>query len=397
MPLFRKDPREKFVKSAEEGIRRLGYDGPLTFDEDLFAFRMEGDGIVLLGNLYGRYQSLPGSEADEYLAAGLAGLIQEADIPKTFEEARRRLYPGVRDRSTIEAARLMAELGGNPAIPIPHRPLGSTIVALLVLDSPMSMMTVNESHLTDWGVSFDAAMTAALDNLLPMSTDAPWGGVVEGAYASMWNDDYDASRLLLDLVVDEVIADLGITGAPVAFVPHRNLLILTGSEDVPGLQAAMGLTEDNLDQPSQVSGRPIVRGDGGWSDFEVPADHPVAAGLKRLHQADLALAYGATTTLIQQAEGEGIFVANALLSERDGVMTSTASWSDGVPAVIPKTDRIGFFRSNEDIWMVEWDAAIQVVGDLLDPTDYYPTRFRVDSFPTHEQLAVMPHIEDWQD
>lgn len=397
MPLFRRDPRERFVKGAEKAIRGLGYDGMLTYDDELFAFRMEGDQIVMLGNLFARHQSLSGSEAEEYLANGLAGLIQEADTPKTFEEAGKRLFPGVRDRSTIEAARWMAEVGESAPIPIPYRAVGSTIVALLVMDSPMSMMTVNESHLTDWDIPFDEAMTVALGNLMTTSTDASWGRLIDGVYTSTWNDDYDASRLLLDTVVDEVVSDLGLTGAPVAFVPHRNLLILTGSQDVAGLQAAMELTEESLDQPSQISARPLVRLDGQWSDFEVDGDHPAAPGLERLLKADLALAYDTTTPLIQRALGDGIFVASAILTEKGGVITSAAAWSEGAPAVIPKTDRILFFRSNEESWMVEWDEAMQVIGDLVEPTDHYPQRFLVESFPTDKQLAAMPSIDGWKD
>ena len=396
MPLFRRDPQTKFVKTAEQAIRGLGYDDALTFDEELFAFRLAGDRLIMLGNIHGHYQSLPQAEGGEYLTAALAGLLQEADTPKTFDEARHRLFPGVRDRAYMESARLMSELGGNPPIPIPHRPLGSTMVALLVVDSPISMMTVNEQHLSDWGSTFDDALATATQNLLIRSADATWGRVADGVYASIWNDDYDASRLLVGEVVDEVARDLGIAGDPVAFVPHRNLLILTGSDDVAGLIAAMGLTEENLDKPSQISARPIVRREGQWEGFELARDHPAAPGLRRLQQADLALAHGALVPLIQQIVGDEIFAANFLLAEKDDVLYSSTAWSEGVPAIIPKTDRILFFRSQEETWMVEWDEAARVVGDLLEPTGYYPTRFRVSSFPTDEQLAAMRLLEGWQ-
>ena len=198
MPLFRSDPREKFVKAVERSLRRLGYSDSLTYDEELFAYRLTGDRLIMLGNIHGHYQSLPQQEGDQYLGVALAGLLQEADTPKTLEEARERLFPGIRDRAYLESARMMAELGGNPPIPIPHQPLGSTVAALLILDSPTSMMTVNEEQLAGWGVEFDEALAVASRNLLSLSRDATWGRVVDGTYASMWNDDYDVSRLLLD-------------------------------------------------------------------------------------------------------------------------------------------------------------------------------------------------------
>jgi uncharacterized protein YtpQ (UPF0354 family) len=397
MPLFRRDPKEKFVKAVERSLRRLGYSESLTYDEELFAYRLTGDRLIMLGNIYGHFQSLPQQEGDQYLGVALAGLLQEADAPRTLDEARERLFPGIRDRAYLESARMMAELGGHPPIPIPHQPLGSTVSALLILDSPASMMTVNEEQLASWGVEFDEALAVASRNLLSLSGDATWGRVVDGTYASMWNDDYDVSRLLLTEVVDEVARDLGIAGDPVAFIPHRNLLILTGSDDGGALQAAMELTEQNLDQPSPVSARPIVRKAGRWEDFVVPDDHPAAPGLERLHKADLALAHGAIVPIIQQVVGDGIFVASCILGEKDGVVSSTTSWSEGAPALIPKTDRILFFRSQEETWMVAWEDAEPVIGGMLEPTAYYPTRFRVSAFPTDEQLAAMPQIEGWQD
>ena len=397
MPIFSRDPKAKFVKAAEKTLRSLGYTDTLTYDEELFAFRLSANRTIMLGNIFGRYESVPEPEASEYMRTALAGLLQEADVPKSFEEARARLFPGVRDRAFMESARLIAELGAKPLDPIPHRALGSTIVAVLVLDSPASIMTVNQEHLTGWGVTFDEALAVASENLLPASRDATWGRVTEGVYASTWNDDYDTSRLLLDEVVDEVIADLGITGDPVAMVPHRNLLILTGSEDGPGLQAAMSLTEESLDQPSQISARPIARRGGVWEDLQVPDNHPAAPGIHRLHQADLALSHGALVPLIQQLVGDGVFAANCILAEKDGVISTSTAWSVGVPALIPKADRILFFRSQDESWMVDWDEAERVVGDLLQPTDYYPARFRVESFPTEAQLAAMPTIDGWRD
>lgn len=395
MPIFTRDPREKFVKAVLGTLRSIGYDD-VAYDENLFAIRVAGDRTLMLGNIYGHYQTLSGPDAENYLTGALVGLVQEAEMPRSFDEARTRLHPGVRDRTFVESARLMAEMSSEPFTPIPYRPLGSTIVATLLIDAPTSIMTVNEENLRDWTTGFDEAMAAAVANLLPKSTDATWGRVIDGVYASMWNDDYDASRLLLDAVVDELVRDLGIEGDPVAFVPHRNLLILTGSEDVNGLNTAMQLAEENLDHPGQISARPIVRRKGSWDDFEVAADHPVAAGIDRLKQADLALAHGAVVPLIQQLVGEDLYVASCILTEKDGVIYTTTAWSEGAPALIPKTDRILFYRSEEESWMVEWEAAEQVVGDLFQPTDYYPARLRVGSFPTADQFAAMPQIEDWQ-
>ena len=393
MPLFRKkDPKDKFVRAADETLRHLGVTGSIDYDDDLFAFRMEGDRTVMLGNLFGRWQSLAAREADEYLTTALHGLLAEADQPKSLAEARDRLFPGVRDRATIESARWMAELSGSTPVGIPHRFVGTSILAVLVVDSPSTMMMVNDQHIEDWDADFDEAFAIAVANLQDSTEVARWGQVGGSVYASLWNDDYDASRLLLDATIDP----LELVGDPVAFVPHRNRLIVTGADDAQGLSIAMELTERELDQPSQISAVPLVRRNGTWADFELPDDHPAAPALRRLRAADRSLAYGSTTPLIQSVVGDGTYVANSILAEKDDVIVSSATWVDGGPSIIPEVDQILFFKDQETNWMVAWHDVVAHVGDLMQPTDFYPTRFRVESFPTADQLAAMPLVEDWR-
>lgn len=390
MALFKKkDPRERFVDAVEKTLRRGGISDPVYYDEALFAFRLSGDRVIMLGNLFGRWQTLSKSDADSYLETAIAGLIAEADQPKSFDEARSRLLPGVRDRATIEATRWMAELGGSTPVEIPHRLLGAGILVTVMLDSPTTMMMLNQSHLDDWGASFDDALDAAVGNLDDATDVARWGKVGAGTYFSMWNDDYDVSRLLVPKVID----GLELAGDPVAFVPHRNRLIVTGSDDASGLAVAMSRVEDELDQPSQVSAVPLVRRDGVWKEFEVPDGHPAAGGVARLRSIDRALAYDATTALIQSVLGEEVFVANSILAERDHEIISTCTWIDG-PCIIPETDRVMFFRNQEENWIVNWDDVRAHVGDLMTPTEFYPPRFRVQSFPSADQLATMPVVPD---
>ncbi len=86
MALFKKkDPRDRFVAEAEKTLQRLGITGPIEFDPDLFAYRLSGDRMIMLGNLFGRWQSLSKGDAAAYLETAVAGLVAEADQPKTFD------------------------------------------------------------------------------------------------------------------------------------------------------------------------------------------------------------------------------------------------------------------------------------------------------------------------
>ena len=39
--------------------------------------------------------------------------------------------------------------------------------------------------------------------------------------------------------------------------------------------------------------------------------------------------------------------------------------------------------------MAAWEKVVEVVGHLMTPQGMYPERFRVETFPTAEQLAAM--------
>lgn len=390
MAMFRKkDPKEEFLTAVRKTLRTLGVSGPAEYDDEGFALRLGDDSAIMLGNLFARWQTLPKAEARAYLGTAIGGLLVEADQPKTFEAARSRLMPGIRDRSTVESARWMSELSGTPRPTIPHQSLGSTIVGVLVLDSPTTMSMVNADLLSEWEVSFDEAFSAAIENLSATTETARWHIDDAGVYASTWNDDYDVSRLLLPNVIDA----LDLSGDPVAMVPHRNRLIVVGAEDDKGIQAAMARTASELDQPSQVSAIPLVRIDGEWTDFDLPAGHPASQALQHLRAQDRALAYGATTSIIQSVVGEELFVANHMLAEIDDALVSIATWIDG-PSIIPEVDRVMFFRSEQENWTVEWRHVVANVGHLLAPTSFYPPRYRVEAFPTAEQLQAMPLVLD---
>lgn len=107
--------------------------------------------------------------------------------------------------------------------------------------------------------------------------------------------------------------------------------------------------------------------------------------------ADRSLAYGATTPLIQSVLGEGVFVANSILAEKDGVITSAATWIDA-SCIIPETDRVLFFRTKEENRPVAWDDLVATVGDLMTPTDFCPPRHRVEAFSAPGRLASMPTV-----
>ena len=92
------------------------------------------------------------------------------------------------------------------------------------------------------------------------------------------------------------------------------------------------------------------------------------------------------------ARAEDMFVASFSGTEHKatGAVASYCVWPEGVRALLPKTDLIGLIdRQEEVLGMVPWDEVERLAGDLLQPQCMYPERYRVEVFPSREQLAAL--------
>ena len=88
--------------------------------------------------------------------------------------------------------------------------------------------------------------------------------------------------------------------------------------------------------------------------------------------------------------GQDIYVAPFWCLKRpDGTPASATGWPRGIESMLPKADVIMFMRDGANAGIVTWQGAESVVGNLIEPLDMYPPRYRVRAFPTEEQLAWM--------
>ena len=94
---------------------------------------------------------------------------------------------------------------------------------------------------------------------------------------------------------------------------------------------------------------------------------------------------------IHEIEDIDIFVASYKIYERkDGFAYSACVWTKGIDSSLPRSENIAFMADveNPDYFVVPWEAAASVVGNLLEPEpDLAPVRYRARQFPSDEQLA----------
>ena len=119
------------------------------------------------------------------------------------------------------------------------------------------------------------------------------------------------------------------------------------------------------------------------------ASHSLYQDFKGLQLESLADVY-AHQERLRNEQHEEIGVAPFRSTRRgDDTPISETVWAPAGEILLPKADVIRFAREDRDIEVVTWQGAQSVVGNLMEPLDMYPPRYRVRSFPSEEQLAWM--------
>src|SRR5262249_9092765 len=173
--------------------------GPIHYDRENFTLKGEGGRVpeANLKNIYLEYcQSTPEVRAKIFSNFVRSWFTPLKGLPEEFEDARHDLLPAIRARASIELNLLKARADGGKAGEWPYAVVGEHLSLSLVYDLPEAMISIQQPHLDDWGVSFPEALQVAMENLAGMSGhrfEQPGPGV----WQSPWRDNHDAARLAL--------------------------------------------------------------------------------------------------------------------------------------------------------------------------------------------------------
>ena len=388
---------ESVVRDVKRQLRGHAVDGlKVDLSRAEMSFRLNGGEMRLyLGNLLHDLQRAPRAERPTVLRRFLDGMLApEAAMPATYAEARTMLMPVVRRSGDIGIVSLStreatAGKAGDAFRPV-TKPLVGDLVIALVCDRPTSMAYVNEGELPQWGVSFDAALADALDNLRGLSEHGGWQQMADGVWAGEWGDSYDSSRLLLP----DLIHRVGVRD-PVAVVPFRNALMLTSAGNEAGLARMAQVIAENLAANQRwLSFQPLRLVESTWEVWQPPV---AQAAWKLLQVRNESSIYDAQKALLDahhERTGTDIFVATCgALTWSEAGSGTYGVWADGVDTLLPRTDLIAFAWQRDDgekaTVLVPWDDAVRVAGHLMEPTEENPVRWRLRSFPDAAQRETL--------
>jgi predicted DNA-binding WGR domain protein len=237
-----------------------------------------GENKFYMGNIYEDYSRSSPKEAKKFISTTFERFKimmrnQDDDVPP-FEEIISILLPSIRSRLYLET---MQEHGK-----FPFRLMNDFVGVCISLNTEISIILPQQSYFETWGKDFDEVFNYAIQNLEAIN-EGGYEEIYPGVWRSMWKDGTDPSRILQA----NYFWDMDVKGDPVIFIPHREVLLVTGSEDKEGLEKALDFCEEYHGLNHSISAflyTPVEMENGSYrlELFTVPNDHPLYERISEL-------------------------------------------------------------------------------------------------------------------
>lgn len=390
--------QQDFATLIMDALKSAGDQRNARYHDDSFRLLFDQDGescgVLNLSNLHAEYNKLEADARTQRVSEIVrASLSHLKPIPEEFQDASYDLRPRLWARSTFETMKLRCRLNGDDVPGWPLESVGDNLYLSLVFDLPESVRTLNNQELENWGINYWEAREVAFQNLI--EEDFVMTSLGDTLYASNTGDSYDATRLMLSGLVEQ----LDVEGTAVAMVPNRDTLLITGSESEVGLKMMVELAMSELKQnPRPLIATPLIYLDGQWEDWSFPADHPSHEEFRRSQLGWQQFEYGSQKKLLDsvfEREQIGDFVATFTVISKDQRHQSYCVWGEGVPSCLPKTDLVAFMAADQEGVQAfgTWEQVVQHCGELMDELEFYPPRYRVTHYPSAEQLEQLGGLD----
>lgn len=400
---FKRSPpgRDEFAKMYEKYLRDRRLVGKVQYDAAEFVFRVEGGGVSTMGlhNIYRDYCRAAAGERQELLRR-YSEVLKRQEVPEGWAAVRGQLMPTIRTAAQIHVMRLsqLADEGHCKGYDnFLFRPFSEDALSMIAHDRPDTIALVNKDTAEKWGVSFEEAWQACLDNLRdcsPQKTVRLDNGVIQ----CLWDDAYDSSRILLP----DLLSRSGAGNDPVIMIPTRGCLLLAPAANREAQLRMVDYAQESIGSHGRFVSALMYRYSGNTLNAWAPADAAIGQKLHNLRTRELIAMYGEQHASLEKwdkREGRDLFRANFLVYENKakGRLFSVASVSEGVQGTIPKADIIAFGKRNpsgeghHDAKLVSWDHAMAIAGDcFVKEEPGYPPLYRIAGFPAYDKLDAAP-------
>jgi hypothetical protein len=208
----------------------------------------------------------------------------------------------------------------------------------------------------------------------------------------------NAERRVIERIFDPVaISALDIDGAPMAFTPTRNDLLISGFDDSVGILTALAISERVAAAGRPLTLFPLVFQEGRWRDVTFESEHPCHEALRRARTIEMNEIYrerqrGLSMALSQRDDSAAIM--DFVVFQNDGRLGSECLWPRS-DAYLPKTDRVildvlpegfeGEVVERERV-IVAWERIEKDFAHLIRAEDSAPGYVRTLGFPGSRAL-----------
>lgn len=358
--------RDAFVAWLTGKLEQAGLRA--RYDSDEFRLLLS-EGTLQLHHLFHTYCEQDDEGREELLQHVLTTL--SSPVPASWREC---LVPRLYARTVIEESRLRGK-------ELPHELLTDNVALTLALDLPTALKSVTRIELESWEIDFEAGLEIASQNLRGCTPQPPCQ-VSPGLYVGNWDDTNHSARMAL---LPEM--RLPVRGDPVVFIPTREALLITGSEDEEALHVAM-------EQVAHMHGHAITvvpfrwTAEEGWTRFQVEAGHRHCPRLRKLTFDDRYQEYAEQKGLLDsyfRRLGRKVDVAACQGYRMKDETITICAWVDGRETLLPETDRVMLVdeaRPEEDPVAEEptWNELLERFGHRMELTEHWPPRWRVTSW-----------------
>ena len=391
----RKISKDAFAKIVLDPLAAKGISNT-TYHPDQFSITIGKDSnTIFLHNTYVNYIDADKTRRTMLIEHLTGSFATKTDIPHSYSAAAPNLMPIVRAPSyfslvalDFQARSANAKLSG---LDCPTKPICDGLVAMLAHDTEHSIMQVNRESFDRWGVTLDAALSAAIDHLRDKTDTRLLREVFPGLYQGQWGDSYATARILLT----DLIYRVSVEGDPIAFLPSCDNLWVTGSLNLNGLRKLLELADQLHFAGHPLSPNFYLLNNGTWSPY-LPDDPALRDLSLKLIRKREAVDYNQQTEALNKIHARDkidLFVAKYMVFRRkDGTEYSTAVWSNGIDSLLPKADTFtfGIDPPKKQFLTVPWHLAYPIVSNLLEEQPgLLPVRYRPRTFPDEQQRAAL--------
>jgi len=380
----RNDPRIAFVGQVAAIAEELGIFDEVLRDVGRFAVIVRRDDDLhhcALDNLWLATREVEADDRVREVGQWLDVMTRPHRPPETWEAAQDQLRPVLRTPGMFASPGLETRRDEYVV-----RPVTGMLRATLALDLPGRIAWVRAAQLAEWGVSETLAEQIALANIAEVAGEGvePFDmGGTHPAWQVSSDDGYEISRLLLPGWLASFEGK--VHGNPIAAVPHRNALIVTGDGEPRDIERLAGVARAWYESaPGPISPALYrVADDGeGIAELELPPDHEAAPLVRAGHVELLASEYEGQRQVLDEL---GVEAAPIEVWRRRAAGTVTyvtgTRWTQGATALLPEVDVVRLLDDDQER-QVGWDRLREDWPTALEEVDGYdPPRWRPMGWP----------------